>query len=63
MADLYQALKSLDQLVELLVEAVLEEFKLELEDLSAVLGKDDGDDTGADSSSNSNANPTSHLNG
>jgi len=55
MADLHKTLKSLDQLVELLVEAVMEEFKLELEDLAAVLGKDDGDGTGT--------GPTSPLNG
>jgi hypothetical protein len=48
MADLYQALKSLDELLELLVDAVMEEFKLELEDLSAVLGRKDDDHSSDD---------------
>jgi hypothetical protein len=48
MPDLKHAVEQLDTLLELLVHAVLEEFRLELEDLAAVMGKGGDRDVPAD---------------
>ena len=42
MPDLRHAVDQLDKLLELLVETVMEELRLELEDLEAVMGHRDG---------------------
>ena len=42
MPDLKHAVDQLDKLLELLVETVMEELRLELEDLAAVMGHRDG---------------------